>query len=78
MLIPGCAKPHGGSASVGGRYLYVGFRAMDQDVWTCHLARYDYSLYLPDGPELSSCAPLSELNFHLREEWIPLEFTGAD
>jgi hypothetical protein len=44
------------------------------DQWLFHLARYDYSVYLPDGLELSSCAPLSEVNFHRYEDWIPLKF----
>ena len=44
------------------------------DVWMFHLARYDYSIHLPNGVELSSCAPLSRADFHLYEEWIPLRF----
>jgi len=45
------------------------------DVWRFHLARYDYSVHLPkDGTELTSCAPLSKVNFHLHEEYIPLRF----
>lgn len=35
---------------------------------------YDYSVYLPDGVELRSCAPLTEVNFHRYEDWIPLKF----
>lgn len=42
--------------------------------WRFHLARYDWSAYLEGGRELSSTAPLSQVNFHLREEWIPLYF----
>ena len=44
------------------------------DVWSFHLARYDYSVHLPDGVELSSCAPLSEVQFHRYEDWMPLRF----
>ncbi|MBN1903181.1 carbohydrate-binding family 9-like protein [Candidatus Sumerlaeota bacterium] len=44
------------------------------DTWRFHLARYDYSRYLPDGKELSSCAPLRKVNFHNYHDWIPLKF----
>ena len=44
------------------------------DEWLFHLGRYDYSVYLPDGVELSSCAPCSEVNFHRYEDWITLRF----
>lgn len=44
------------------------------DQWLFHLARYDYSVYLPEGLELSSCAPLSQVDFHRYEDWIPLKF----
>ncbi|MBI3990773.1 MAG: carbohydrate-binding family 9-like protein [Candidatus Omnitrophica bacterium] len=44
------------------------------DKWSFHLARYDYSVYLPEGVELTSCAPLSKLNFHWFEDWITLRF----
>ena len=42
--------------------------------WTFHLARYDYSVYLPDGVELSSSARLSKADFHRYEEWDTLAF----
>lgn len=42
--------------------------------WLFHLARYDYSIYLPEGRELTSCAPLSKVNFHYYEDWLPLIF----
>ncbi len=43
--------------------------------WRFHLARYDYSVYLPDdGKELSSCAPLEKVDFHRHEDWLPLVF----
>ena len=42
--------------------------------WLFHLARYDYSVYLPEGVELSSCARLSEVNFHRYEDWLTLKF----
>ena len=44
------------------------------DVWLFHLARYDYSVYLPAGRELTSCAPLSPGDFHRYEDWLKLQF----
>ncbi len=44
------------------------------DRWLFHLARYDYSVYLPEGVELSSCAPLAQVDFHRYEDWIGLRF----
>jgi hypothetical protein len=44
------------------------------DVWLFHLARYDYSVHLPEGVELSSCVRLSQVNFHLYEDWMRLRF----
>ena len=44
------------------------------DEWLFHVARYDYSLYLPAGRELSSCAPLSRPAFHNAAEWLSLRF----
>ena len=44
------------------------------DKWQFHLGRYDYSVYLPEGVELSSCARLSEVDFHRYEDWMTLEF----
>ena len=46
------------------------------DEWLFHLARYDYSVYLPEGVELSSCATLSEVDFHKYEDWFTLRFKG--
>ena len=42
--------------------------------WTFHLARYDYSAYLPEGKELSSCAPLSLVKFHHHPDWVKMKF----
>ncbi len=44
------------------------------DSWLFHLSRYDYSLYLPEGVELSSSSRLSEVNFHRYEDWQTLKF----
>ena len=43
------------------------------DNWLFHLARYDYSVYLPEGVELSSCAPLTQVDFHRFEDWLTLQ-----
>lgn len=44
------------------------------DTWRFNLARYDYSIHLPKGCELSASSKLSEVNFHLIEEYRPLVF----
>lgn len=44
------------------------------DVWQFHLARYDYSVYLKNGVELSSCARLTRADFHNANEWILMKF----
>jgi hypothetical protein len=44
------------------------------DKWLFTLARYDYSIYLPKGSELTASAPLSVLNFHWYEDWPELIF----
>lgn len=44
------------------------------DAWKFHVARYDYSVYLPKGKEISSCVPFFKGNFHNQETWIPLIF----
>ena len=44
------------------------------DKWTFHLSRYDYSIYLDDGVELSSTALLSKVDFHKAKDWSTLEF----
>jgi len=44
------------------------------DVWKFHLSRYDYSVYLKEGVELSSCAPLKHADFHNADEWMRMKF----
>lgn len=44
------------------------------DIWIFHLARYDFSVYLPEGIELSSCVHLTEGGFHDYRDWINLKF----
>lgn len=45
------------------------------DHWKFHLARYDYSVYLKNGVELSSCARLKKEDFHNVREWRLMSFT---
>ena len=44
------------------------------DEWTFTLCRYDYSVYLEEGRELSFSAKLSELWFHRWEDYDLLVF----
>lgn len=44
------------------------------DLWKFHLARYDYSVYLRNGVELSSCARLTRADFHNVNEWRLMRF----
>ena len=44
------------------------------DVWRFLLARYDYSIYLPDGMELSCNSHLTKVDFHEAKEWSELRF----
>lgn len=46
------------------------------DVWRFHLARYDYSVSLPGGKELSSCAPLRKVSFHNHDNWLRLIYSS--
>ncbi len=46
------------------------------DKWTFHASRYDYSVHLPDGVELSSTAALTKVDFHHAKDWMPLVFTN--
>ena len=45
------------------------------DRWKFLASRYDYSIHLERGVELSASAPLSAVRFHAPEEWTYLEFT---
>lgn len=45
------------------------------DRWRINLARYDYSVHLPWGRELSASSPLEEVNFHRFEDWREFLFT---
>ena len=44
------------------------------DKWVFHLSRYDYSIYLAGGVELSSTALLAKVDFHNAKDWSTLEF----
>ena len=44
------------------------------DTWRFHAARYDWSVYLPEGVELSSCARFTKPDFHRYEDWPELRF----
>ncbi len=47
------------------------------ETWKFHLARYDYSVYLDDGVELSSSAKFNTTEgsfFHRHEEWQTIRF----
>lgn len=44
--------------------------------WKFALCRYDYSIAF-EGPELSTCAPLTKPNFHFFEDYATLRFIGA-
>jgi hypothetical protein len=42
--------------------------------WRFHLARYDHSVFMAEGKELSSSAPLEARNFHRISDWSILRF----
>jgi hypothetical protein len=47
------------------------------ETWKFHLARYDYSVYLDDGVELSSTTRFKIAEgsfFHRHEEWQTMKF----
>src|SRR5262245_14103138 len=65
---------------VEGRIPWTAFEATGgrpklKDRWRFALCRYDYSVTLEE-PELSTCAPLSALDFHRYEDYMELEFVG--
>ncbi|HUT36808.1 MAG TPA: carbohydrate-binding family 9-like protein [Planctomycetota bacterium] len=45
------------------------------DRWRFAVCRYDYSVYLEEGKELTSSAPLSVLDFHHYEDFDILDFS---
>lgn len=62
------AIPFAELPSLGGNRPKVG------DVWKFLLARYDFSVYLPDGVEISSCSYLKAMDFHATSDWSRLRF----
>jgi len=53
----------------------TGGRPEPGDEWGFAACRYDYDL-ANERPELSTCAPLSRLDFHRHEDYRPLVFEG--
>jgi len=45
------------------------------DKWEMLLSRYDWSVYLPDGVELSTCNTVITDDYHDASKWLPLTFT---
>ena len=44
------------------------------DTWRLLLSRYDYSVYLPKGEELSTIVPVAIDNFHDPTPWVTFQF----
>ncbi|HVE43158.1 MAG TPA: PQQ-dependent sugar dehydrogenase [Planctomycetota bacterium] len=56
-------------------FIRSGGRPQVDEEWSFALCRYDYSADF-EGPELSTCAPLSQINFHQYEDYATLRFKG--
>jgi glucose/arabinose dehydrogenase len=56
-------------------FLRTGGRPDSGERWKFTLCRYDYSVDF-EGPELSTCAPLSRSDFHHYEDYATLHFVG--
>ncbi|MGH7943683.1 MAG: PQQ-dependent sugar dehydrogenase [Opitutaceae bacterium] len=56
-------------------FLRTGGRPDVDETWKFALCRYDYTIDSPK-PELSTCAPLTEENFHRYEDYATLRFLG--
>jgi len=54
----------------------TGGRPAVGDTWMFALCRYDFDIDR-EQPELSTCAPLTRLNFHAHEDFATLRFVGA-
>jgi hypothetical protein len=48
------------------------------DTWFFTVARYDYSVHLPAGSELSCSAPISKPSFHQYETWRKMIFVADE
>lgn len=58
-------------------FVRAGGRPAVGETWRFALCRYDYSVDF-EGPELSTCAPLSTASFHQYEDYARLRFVGPD
>jgi len=56
-------------------FLRTGGRPDVDETWKFALCRYDYRVYAAK-PELSTCAPLAQANFHHHEDYALLRFVG--
>ena len=68
------------SWSVEGRipwldFMPTGGRPKLDEVWQLALCRYDYTL--DQQPELSSCAPLTQLDFHRYQDYATIRFASG-
>jgi hypothetical protein len=52
----------------------MGGKPKPGDRWAFLVSRYDYSVHLEHGLELSACAPLPQVNFHLYESYPWMRF----
>jgi len=50
----------------------------EEGEWTVHCGRYNYGEDFPEEPELSMYPPLSELSFHLAEEYARLKLRAPN
>jgi uncharacterized repeat protein (TIGR03806 family) len=55
-------------------FLKTGGRPLPEEKWKFNLSRYDYTLN--QEPELSTCAPLTKVNYHQLEDYATLVFKG--
>jgi glucose/arabinose dehydrogenase len=58
-------------------FMKTGGRPEPGEKWKFSLSRYDYSVDF-EGPELSTCAPLKQRDFHAFEDYATLTFVGPD
>ena len=54
----------------------AGGRPKPDETWKFALCRYDYSVDFENLAELSTCAPISVVNFHHYEDYAALKFIG--
>ena len=58
-------------------FMKTGGRPDRNEKWKLNLSRYDYSVDF-EGPELSTCAPLTKQDFHRFEDYATLVFIGPE